>query len=83
MTTNANLPKESDLYKRGQELLLAAKNYWDEYRKLFTRGAVVWLESESGALVVFTRSEYKRGLMEVVEGISDDPLPENFFGQSE
>lgn len=81
MTTNANLSEDGELFKRGQELIIAAKNYWDEYRKQFRPSAVVWLETDNGALIVFTRSEYKRSLMEAVEDIGDKPLPEHFFGK--
>ncbi len=79
MTTNARLKDDSELYKRGQELIAAAHSYWQEYQKHFRRSAVVWLEDEGGSAVVFTRGEYKREIMSAVEQIDGEPLPEHLF----
>lgn len=80
METNAVLRKDGELYKKGQLLLEAAREYWKEYNVHFDRGAVVYLEADNGALIVFTRSEYKRSLMAAVDEIhGGEPLSEKLF----
>ena len=79
METIMALKKDSKLFKKGQKLLKAASEYWEEYQKTCDGRSVVWLESESGALVLFTRSEYKMDIMSVVDNIGGEPLSENLF----
>ena len=55
------LPPE--LKQAATDLLTAAAAYHAAYRKVLGGNAVVWVESESGALVVLTRGEHRDRLM--------------------
>lgn len=80
MTTNTGIPKDSELYRKGQALIEAAYEYWQEYQKTCTPVAVVWLEAENGHFVLFTRSEYKAGIIYAsgVETGGEPPLERMF-----
>lgn len=80
LTTNTALPKDSELYRKGQALILAAYEYWQEYRKTCTPCAVVWLEAENGHFVMFTRGEYKAGIIHAagIETSGEAPLDRMF-----
>jgi hypothetical protein len=67
---------EGPLFEAGKKLLQAAMDYWEEYRKVSGGSAVVWLGDEAGRLVVLTRSEYRRQIMENIEPLDG----EKFFG---
>ena len=79
VTTNKTISKDTELYTAGQALLDAAHVYWKLYRKELGTSAVVYLESDSGHLVIFTRGEYKGALMGVVSDIANDTTKEAFF----
>lgn len=64
METNKNIKRDSELYRKGQALLDAAYEYWEEYCKECEASAVVWLDDDSGHFVLFTRGEYKESILE-------------------
>ena len=87
--TNANLKIGSPLQIKGQRLLEAAFEYWQEHNACFRSSAVVWLKDDSGHMVLFTRGEYERDLMSVVHQLHDEEplvkpfeLPEDKDGDS-
>lgn len=47
----------------GQKLLDAAHEFWDACREEGQYGAVQWLEATDGAIVIFTRGEYRHTLL--------------------
>ena len=51
------------LRDKGQKLIDAALEFWEERRKAGIGAAVVWLKTTDGKLVVFTRGEYQNQLM--------------------
>ena len=64
----------------GQKLLDAALEYWQACHDEFQDGSVQWLEGSNGELLIFTRFEYKRVLMQNI-----DKLPSSVvhrFGES-
>ena len=64
MQTNKNISTETELYRKGQALLQAAHEYWKQYNEdVGSPGAVVWLENDNGHFILFTRGEYKQGIM--------------------
>ena len=60
---------EGDLFCKGAALLDAAKEYWEEYQKVGKREAVVWLQGDDGALVMFTRGEYAKELKATINNL--------------
>jgi len=62
--TNKVIARDSELGERGQDLLAAAKAYWDEYQRVCDSAAVVWLDDDSGHFVLFTRGEYRSAIMD-------------------
>lgn len=56
-----------ELFDKGAALLKAAQDYWDEYQKTGNRNAVVWLQGDDGALVVFTRGEYGEQIKRLID----------------
>ena len=79
MEINSNPKKEGDLYKKGQVLIEAAYEYWQEFQKTNESSAVVWLKDSGGHMVLFTRGEYSRIIMSNVDSISnDEPLVKPF-----
>jgi len=64
----ANVWPEGRLRDLGQVLLDAAFAYWDEYQKVIGYGtAVTWLQGSDGSFVLFTRGEYSRDIIAMVE----------------
>lgn len=78
METNLVIKKDSSLHTKGKALLLAAYEYWKEYSKLGEPSAVVFLEDDSGHFVLFTRSEYRREIMSVIDNMGEEPLVHPF-----
>lgn len=66
-----------DLQKVGVKLLDAAMEYWEAAHKAGINGAVIWLQGDKG-LVVFTRGEYRRQIMQNIE-LQGSP---RFFGST-
>jgi hypothetical protein len=78
--TQIKIPADSPLDKAGSQWLKAAAEYWKEFQKISGGKAVVWLEGDGGQLVMFTRGEYKRSILNACENFNDhNPLPEYFF----
>ncbi len=48
----------------GTKLLAAAQEFWEACHEEKQYGAVQWLEGTSGELLIYTRGEYRRQLME-------------------
>jgi hypothetical protein len=63
MQTNKIISAKTKLYKKGNRLLKAAHEYWEEYQKECGPAAVVWLDNDNGHFVLFTRSEYKKDII--------------------
>lgn len=53
-------------------LLDAAADYWRAYRSAGFDGAVVWVASDDGKLVVLTRGEYRQTIMANVDRLNFD-----------
>lgn len=71
-----------ELKQKASKLIKSAYEYWEEYqRQISPHDAVVWLEATCGHFVLFTRGEYKKKIMAVVDGINetDEPLKEPFI----
>lgn len=63
------LGEHNRLYELGDELLRAAEAYWEEYNRTMGKDAVVWLQSDTGQLVVFTRGEYADQLKQTINNL--------------
>jgi hypothetical protein len=75
MQTNKTIAVNSELHRKGRDLLRAAYEYWRVYQKELGGSAVVWLEDDNGHFVLFTRSEYREEIMRVVPlVVSKEPL---------
>lgn len=55
--------------KAGQKLLDAAQEFWDACHDEGQYGAVQWLEGSNGALLIYTRGEYRQHLMQGVHSL--------------
>lgn len=78
METNLKTCNDESLSVAAQALLDAAMAYWSEYKRATGGAAVVWLKGTDGALVVFTRGEYRETLMRNIHSLerdSDTELP--------
>jgi hypothetical protein len=56
-----------DLSHVGEKFLDAGNDYWAAAHKAGIGGAIMWLTSESGAMVIYTRGEYKDSLLANIE----------------
>lgn len=85
MLTNKTIAKNEALYEKGNALLKAAYDYWEEYNKSIGKSAVVWLQNDNGHFILFTRSEYRERIMREVDRINFDEkhMFENPFGKDE
>jgi hypothetical protein len=64
MQTNKVIDTASVLHAKGEALIKAAHEYWQQYTKdVGGPAAVVWLEMENGHFVLFTRSEYRQSII--------------------
>jgi len=77
--TNGVIPRSNPLHKKGAKLMQAAYEYWIEYNKQFSPGAVVVVENTKGHFLLFTRSEYKNQMLSVVDNLSGHPPIERPF----
>lgn len=78
METNLKTSNDAALNAAAQTLLDAAMAYWGEYKRATGGAAVVWLKGTDGALVVFTRGEYRETLMRNIDSLernADTELP--------
>lgn len=55
--------KIDKLHKKAHTLIKAAREFWEERQRIGALGAVCWVETESGEMVLFTRSEYKEQIL--------------------
>jgi len=64
---------EEDLRKAGVKLLDAGYEYWEAVHKFNGKlgGAVIWLESADGRVVIITRGEYRQQLMSGVDKLGN------------
>ena len=63
----------------GNELIRAARAYWELYQLEYSPAAVVWIKDDAGQLVLFTRGEYREQIMHNIDNLSDErPLVDPF-----
>jgi len=55
----------------GQKLLNAAAEFWGACHEEGQPGAVQWLQGTTGELVVFTRGEYRRQIMDNIHRLAE------------
>lgn len=55
-------------------LLKAAHEWWEASKRANVHGAVKWLDSEEGALLIYSRGEYKDALMQNIHKLSQEPI---------
>ena len=75
MNTNASTSINAELHAAAQELIEAAHAYWKLYQRHIGKTAVVWIDDTSGHFVLFTRGEYKYGLLASANVIANDEAP--------
>lgn len=64
MMTNKTIAADTELASKARRLMVAAHDYWMQYRKdVGGPSAVVWVDNENGHFVLFTRGEYKDAIM--------------------
>jgi len=67
--TNLTIRTENPLHAKAEVLIKAASDYWKEYQKQSGTAAVVWLDTDCGHFVLFTRGEYRQQIMGVVDSL--------------
>lgn len=65
-----------ELEEVGKEFLAVGLKYWEASHKAGIQGAIVWLTDLDGALVLYTRGEYRQRLLLNVDAIG----PTRYFG---
>lgn len=73
---------DAERYAAAQALLDAAHAFWKACQKEGQYGAVQWLQGTDGALVVFTRGEYKDRLMHNIDMLPSQLGKIHFFGET-
>lgn len=58
---------DNELKDAAEKLLEASHRYYDLMRRHGLAGGCVWLTSQSGAMVIFTRGEYRERLLRNIE----------------
>lgn len=66
-------------FAAAQKLLDAAQEFWEACQAEGQYGAVQWLLGSGGELLVYTRGEYRRQLMQNIDTLSGVE-PEHKFG---
>lgn len=67
--------KTGDEYFDASNFLLnAAQEWWEASKRANVHGAVKWLDSEEGALLIYTRGEYKDVLMQNIHKLGQEPI---------
>lgn len=61
----------ADLEKVGERFLEAGLAYWEAMHKAGIDGAISWLQDRDGALVLYTRGEYRDLLLNNVERLGE------------
>ena len=59
----------ADLADVGDRFLKAGRDYWEAAHKAGVDGAVIWLTSTDGEMVIFTRGEYRLTLLSNIDRI--------------
>lgn len=73
-----SLEKTGDEHHDASNFLLnAATEWWEASKRANVCGAVKWLTSEDGALLIFTRAEYRQQLLENIHKLEQNPV--DFF----
>lgn len=57
--------------EKAQALLDAAYEFWTACNEAGQRGAVQWLEGTLGELIIFTRGEYRRQILDNIYRLPD------------
>ena len=79
METNLNAAIYAELREKGQALIHAARSFWEVHHRIGGPRAVVWLTSDDGSLVVFTRDEYRSQILNNITPLTEEtPLDEPF-----
>ena len=74
LMTNNQVGRETELGRRGQALIDAAADYWEQYQKECGCGSVVWLKASNGSMVVMTMGEYRDTLMRNIDDLWRDDI---------
>ena len=71
---------DAERIKAAQNLLDAAHQYWriERDRSKSPSAAVRWLSDATGAVLIFTRGEYRETLMRNIDALTKDELIERF-----
>ena len=69
-------------YEAAKRLLAAAHEFWKACNAEGQYGAVQWLTDTDGALIIFTRGEYKDRLMRNVDMLPSQVANVHLFGES-
>lgn len=67
MKTELRIKHGTLLREKGKALFEAGMDYWETYQQeCSSSDSVVWLQSDDGSLIVFTRGEYREELKELI-----------------
>lgn len=69
---------DEELGEAAETLLAAAHAYYKVMQKKRIAGGCIWLTDKDGAMVVFTRGEYRQQLLTNIETEFDAPRVYNF-----
>lgn len=69
---------DKELMQGAEELIAAAHSYFELMSKRGLAGGVIWLTDADGAMVVFTRGEYRHRLLRNIETEMDTKKVYNF-----
>jgi hypothetical protein len=63
---------DAELHEGAERLLEAARAYFKLMQARRLSGGTIWLTDKDGAMVVFTRGEYRERLLRNIETIYDE-----------
>jgi hypothetical protein len=69
---------DTELEEAAEALLAAGRAYYKVMQKKRLAGGCIWLTDKDGAMVVFTRGEYRQRLMTNIETEFDAKMVHNF-----
>ena len=67
--------QSNEFLNAAQHLIEAAHEFWMLYQQQYGSAAVVWVDSVDGHFVLFTRGEYKQGILEYAKLIAETGQP--------
>ena len=67
-----NMVPKDELREKAEELLEVAFDFWSLHRNIGGPRAVVWLKSDDGRVVVFTRSDYLETIMRNIQPLAEE-----------